>query len=174
MMFITGTHINYYLVCKRKLWLFANGIQMEQTSDLVYEGALVHETSYPQRSQKYTEVEMDGIKIDFYDAKNKVVHETKKSSKLRESHIWQVKYYLWVLEKNGIDGATGILEYPKERNTEEVYLSYPDREYLEEACNEIQQIIGNDNCPSRIKLSTCKKCSYYDFCYSNEPDEPQL
>ena len=23
---ITGTHFNYYQVCKRKLWLFANGI----------------------------------------------------------------------------------------------------------------------------------------------------
>ena len=25
----TGTHFNYYQVCKRKLWLFANGINME-------------------------------------------------------------------------------------------------------------------------------------------------
>ena len=34
---ITGTLINYYLVCHRELWLFANGINMEQESDLVYE-----------------------------------------------------------------------------------------------------------------------------------------
>jgi len=33
---ITGTHFNYYLLCQRKLWLFANGINMEHTSDLVY------------------------------------------------------------------------------------------------------------------------------------------
>lgn len=36
----TGTHFNYYMVCHRKLWLFANGINMEHTSDLVYEGKL--------------------------------------------------------------------------------------------------------------------------------------
>ena len=25
----TGTHFNYYHICRRKLWLFANGINME-------------------------------------------------------------------------------------------------------------------------------------------------
>lgn len=44
-MTITGTHFNYYQLCHRKLWLFANGINMEQESDLVYEGKLVHESS---------------------------------------------------------------------------------------------------------------------------------
>ncbi|HPM10562.1 MAG TPA: Dna2/Cas4 domain-containing protein, partial [Paludibacter sp.] len=52
-MLTTGTHFNYYLICQRKLWLFANGIQMETTSDLVYEGKLLHETSYPHRAEKY-------------------------------------------------------------------------------------------------------------------------
>lgn len=76
-MTITGTHFNYYQLCHRKLWLFANGINMEQESDLVYEGKLVHESSYPQRTSKYEEVEIDGIKVDYYDAKNKVIHEIK-------------------------------------------------------------------------------------------------
>ncbi|HOU97037.1 MAG TPA: Dna2/Cas4 domain-containing protein, partial [Bacteroidales bacterium] len=40
---ITGTHFNYYLICQCKLWLFAKGITMENTSDLVYEGKLIHE-----------------------------------------------------------------------------------------------------------------------------------
>ena len=72
-MTITGTHFNYYQLCRRKLWLFANGINMEQESDLVYEGKLVHESSYPQRTSKYEEVEIDGIKVDYYDAKNILV-----------------------------------------------------------------------------------------------------
>ena len=72
-MTITGTHFNYYQLCLRKLWLFANGINMEQESDLVYEGKLVHESSYPQRTSKYEEVEIDGIKVDYYDAKNILV-----------------------------------------------------------------------------------------------------
>ena len=99
---MTGTHFNYYHVCKRKLWLFANGIQMEHTSDMVYDGKLIHEQSYPQRSERYEEMEIDGIKIDYYDPRNKVIHEIKRSDKVEKAHEWQVKYYIRVLERNGI------------------------------------------------------------------------
>ena len=102
-MTITGTHFNYYQLCHRKLWLFANGINMEQESDLVYEGKLVHESSYPQRTSKYEEVEIDGIKVDYYDAKNKVIHEIKKSNKMDKAHEWQLKYYMYAFEQHGLD-----------------------------------------------------------------------
>ncbi|MGF7139808.1 CRISPR-associated protein Cas4 [Roseimarinus sediminis] len=167
----TGTHFNYYLICHRKLWLFANGINMESTSDLVYEGKLLHETSYPRRSEKYQEVAIDGIKIDYYDVRNKVVHEIKKSDKHEEAHEWQVKYYLYVLEQNGIEGATGLLEYPRLHKTSEVLLSGPDRELIREMIANIKRIIGQEACPERIAKSRCKKCSYFDFCWSGEKDE---
>ena len=73
---ITGTHFNYYQICHRKLWLFANGINFEHTSDLVY----------PQRSSKYEEIEIDGIKVDFYDTVHNIIHEIKKSDKIEISH----------------------------------------------------------------------------------------
>lgn len=169
-MLITGTHFNYYLICHRKLWLFANGINMEPTSDLVYEGKLLHEISYPRRSEKFREIEMDGIKIDYYDAKNRVVHEIKKSDKHEEAHEWQVKYYLYVLEQNGIDGVTGLLEYPRLHKTEEVLLTESDRENIKEMTVDIEQIIHAEVCPERIKKSSCKNCSYFDFCYANETE----
>ncbi len=165
---ITGTHINYYFSCKRQLWLFANSIQMEHASDTVYEGKLIHETTYPQRSAKYEEIELGGIKIDFYDAKNKVIHEIKKSSKLHEAHIWQLKYYICILEKSGIDGVSGILEYPKERKTEEVYLSSIDIERIKEIESEIEEIINSEKVPAIEIKKRCKNCSYYDFCFVNE------
>lgn len=167
-MHITGTHFNYYMVCCRKLWLFANSIQMEQSSDLVFEGKMIHENTYQQRSSKFEEIAIDGIKVDYYDTKNKVIHEIKKSSKLFDSHVWQVKYYIYVMEKNGIDGVSGLLEYPKERKTEEVFLSMPDRERIKELLIEIDQIIHADTCPKEINQPKCKKCSYFDFCYSGE------
>lgn len=167
---ITGTHFNYYLICHRKLWLFANGINMESNSDLVYEGKLIHETSYPRRSEKYQEVEMDGIKIDYYDPKQKVVHEIKKSDKHEDAHEWQVKYYLFVLERNGIEGATGLLEYPRMHKTAEVLLTIPDREAIAEMLVEIEGIIKDKHCPERIQKTRCKNCSYFDFCWSGEED----
>lgn len=167
---ITGTHINYYQVCLRKLWLFANGIQMEHTSELVDEGRLIHETSYGQRAQKYQEIEFDGVKIDYYDAKNKVVHEVKKSNKVERAHTWQVKYYLFILRNHGVEGATGVLEYPKLRQREEITLTDADIEYLENLKSQIEQITQSDTCPPRVAKKICKNCSYYDFCWSGDED----
>ena len=187
---LTGTHLNYYQVCKRKLWLFANGINMEHTSDLVFEGKLIHEDSYPQRSGKYEEIELlihedsypqrsgkyeeielDGIKVDFYDPKRKVIHEIKKSNKVEAAHEWQLKYYIYVFERNGIEGATGVLEYPTLRKTQEVVLSDVDRERIQEMEVDIQRIISDDDCPPLQKRGICRNCSYFDFCYSGEEDE---
>jgi len=168
---ITGTHFNYYQVCKRKLWLFASGINMEPTSDLVFEGKLIHEESYPQRSSKYEEVEMDGIKVDFYDPKNKVIHEIKKSDKVDRAHEWQLKYYLYVFERNGIVGVTGVLEYPVLRKTDTVLLTDIDRETILSMEKEIKAIIDSEECPPLEKKRICKSCSYYDFCYSREEEE---
>lgn len=170
-MTVTGTHFNYFQVCKRKLWLFANGITMEHTSDLVYEGKLIHEESYPQRSSKYEEIEMDGIKVDYYDAGNKVIHEIKKSDKIERAHEWQLKYYIYVFERNGIDGVTGVLEYPMLRKKEQVLLSAVDREMISEIECSISQIIESDACPPMEKKRVCKNCSYLDFCYSGEEEE---
>ncbi|TAJ12455.1 CRISPR-associated protein Cas4 [Marinilabiliaceae bacterium JC017] len=168
---ITGTHFNYYLVCQRKLWLFANGINMEHASDLVYEGKIMHEKSYPQRSTRYKEIELPGIKIDFYDSINKVIHETKKSRKEHNSHTWQLKYYIFRLEKAGLEEVSGLLEYPKEHKTEEVFLSQPDRERIREIETDIHAIIHREQCPPKINKPKCKKCAYYDFCYIDEEQE---
>jgi CRISPR-associated exonuclease Cas4 len=165
---ITATHVNYYHVCARKLWLFSHAIQMEHTSDLVSEGRLIGDSTYPQRAERYTEVEFDGVKIDFYDAKNKVVHEIKKSSKIEEAHRAQLKYYLFILEKNGIKGVKGILEYPKQRHTEGVELETEDRGLIEKWINDINRVIALATCPKVIDKPVCKNCSYNDFCYVGE------
>lgn len=168
---INATLINLYHVCKRELWLHANSIRFEHTSDLVYEGKLIHEDSYPQRSEKYEEVELDGIKVDFYDSKNKVIHEIKKSDKAEEAHKWQVRYYIYVFERNGIKDVKGMLEYPTLRKKEEVILTNDDRLKIQEIEKDIAQIIESDECPPLFSKKICKSCSYYEFCYSKEIEE---
>ncbi|RUT77768.1 CRISPR-associated protein Cas4 [Ancylomarina longa] len=168
---ITGTLISYYFYCHRRMWLHANDIKFEDNSEDVAMGVLIEKTSYQQRSSKYEQVEIGPIKIDFYDTKNKIIHEVKKSSKFHETHIWQIKYYIYILELKGIDDVTGVLEYPKERKTEDVFLSTPDRERIKEFLVEIDQIIHANKCPEAINKPRCKKCSYYDFCYSSESEE---
>ena len=165
---MTGTHFNYYQICHRKLWLFANSINMEHTSDLVYDGKLIHESSYPQRSERYEELEIDGVKIDYYDVRNKVIHEIKRSDKVEHAHEWQVKYYIYVLERNGIEDVKGVLEYPALRHTAPVILTDADRIRITEMEKEIRQLIEGDVCPPVINAKICKNCSYYDFCYIGE------
>lgn len=165
---ITGTHIAYYHTCKRKLWLFANGIQMEHTSETVAEGKLIGETTYLDRARKYTELEIEGIKIDFYDAKNRVIHEVKKSDKVEEAHIAQVKYYLYILRKNHIPDVTAIIEYPKMKQTQVVEWEDGDGDKISEWTEKTGEIIHAEDCPPLLKKPICKKCSYYDFCYIQE------
>ena len=167
-MHLTATHINYYHICHRKLWLFANGINMEHNSTVVADGKLLHETSYPQRSDKYSEIEIGGSKIDFYDAKNKVIHELKRSDKMETAHEWQLKYYILLLEQNGVEGVTGILEYPKIKETKSIELVASDKIYLQLIMNHITEITESEICPPLLNSKICKTCSYYDFCYCGE------
>lgn len=168
---INPTLLAYYILCPRKTWLHAHGIRMEQTSDLVQEGKLIGETSYAQRASKYTELDLGIAKIDYYDPKAKVIHEVKKSNKMETAHEWQVRYYLYLMEQSGIEGATALLEYPKLRETKEVILSDTDRAYLEETLPKIRELVEQETCPPRLeKKSLCRSCSYFDFCWSGEEE----
>lgn len=166
---ITGTHINYFLVCKRKLWLFHHQVQMEHNSELVQMGKLIHESAYPNRNVRYEEVEIGGIKVDFYDPKEKVVHEIKKTSAYEEAHEWQLKYYLFVLQQHGFGEVSGILEYPAHRQTQKVTLAMEDHAQLASMVQQVQILAEQEFCPPITKTKGCKNCAYHDFCFVTEP-----
>ncbi|WP_025124240.1 CRISPR-associated protein Cas4 [Myroides odoratimimus] len=165
---ITGTHVAYYHVCHRKLWLFANGITMEHTSDIVEEGKLIAETTYLDRSRKYTELAIGNIVIDFYDAKNQTIHEVKKSDKIEKAHIAQVKYYLYVLKQYGVEEPKVIIEYPKLKHRDFIEWNESFIVEVQQWLKEIIKIVKDDSCPFLEKKVICKKCSYYELCYIDE------
>lgn len=141
---------------------------MEHTSVIVAEGKLIGETSYQNRSAKYTELEIDGVKIDFYDPRTRTIHEVKKSDKVETAHIAQVKYYLYILRKNGIEEPQAILEYPRLRQRESVFWEEVDEKKIQNWIREIQALTSQDTCPPLEKKPICKECSYFDFCYVEE------
>ncbi len=149
-----------------------NGINMEHSSDLVYEGKHIGEHSYGQRSKKYREVELEGGKIDFFDPREKVIHETKKSNAFEKAHIAQVKYYQYLLDKNGVQNATGIIEYPKQKKVLKLpALTENDFEEIQEWTEKIDQIGQSQEMPSKKdKPSKCRNCSYFDFCWVEETE----
>lgn len=159
---MTGTQIAYYFLCERKLWLFTHKIDMEHHSDTVAIGKFISESTY-QRKKK--EIQIDNIVLDNYDHKTKTIHEVKKSDKMEETHIWQLKYYISVLAEKGIEGVSGKIDYPKFRHTVDVVLTEEDRSELVKIKSEIKKILEKDKPPEVINKSFCKKCSYYDLCY---------
>lgn len=162
---ITATLINLYHVCHRELWLHANEVRMEQTSAAVADGKFIGDTTYQQRPGHFRQVELPGAKIDFYDHKAGVVHETKRSDKMARAHIAQVKYYLYLLTQHGVPANYGIIEYPAQRHRERVELGPGDPAEIERWMADIRDIIGRKACPPVINKPFCRNCSYHDFCY---------
>jgi len=163
---MTGTQIAYYFLCHRKLWLFVRNIDMEQTSDTVALGKFISESTYERDEHEiHISDDVDDIVLDFYDGKKKIIHEVKKSDKMEETHIWQVKFYISVLERKGIDGVTGELDYPKLRQKLKVELTDDDRKKLIDIRDSIKKIIDQEIPPGLIDKPFCKQCAYYDLCY---------
>ena len=151
------------LICRRKLWFFSQQIQCEQESELVALGKLIHEASYADEKKEF---EFEGIKVDWLDLKNKVIHEVKKSDKVDEAHIWQLKYYLYYFKINNLGDFTGEINYPKLRKTEKITLNDDDIIYIQKVEKEINEIIANEQAPKENKvMKICKNCSYYELCW---------
>ena len=159
---ITGLMVYYYEVCKRKLWYFTNDIQLEENNSNVILGKLLEENSYTRDEKK---INIDGvINIDFIRSK-KVLHEIKKSNSIEPASLLQVQYYLYYLEKKGLIGLKGILDYPLLKQTVEVNLTDEDRENLDNIIIGIKEILRKESPPALEKKGICKKCAYFDLCF---------
>lgn len=158
---VTGVMIYYYAVCKRKLWYFYHNINMEQNNENVSIGKLIDETSY-LRDDKHINID-NIINIDFI-RESGILHEVKKSKKIEEASVLQVKYYLYYLEGKGVYVKAQI-DYPLIKKSEFVELNDGDRENIKKILKEISAIV-NKNIPPKIeKRNICKGCAYFDLCY---------
>ena len=159
---ITGLMVYYYEVCKRKLWYFINEIQLEENNSNVILGKLLEENTYTRDEKK---INIDGIiNIDFIRSK-KILHEIKKSNSIEPASLLQVQYYLYYLEKKGLIGLKGILDYPLLKQTVEVNLTDKDRENLDNIIIGIKEILRKESPPALEKNGICKKCAYFDLCF---------
>ena len=159
---ITGLMIYYYFICQRRLWYFKNSINMEQNSELVSIGKILDETSY-KREKKGILID-NTINIDFI--KNKaVIHEVKKTKAIEEAGIWQIKYYMYYLEKKGVKNIKARIDFPLLKQSKDITLNDEDKNKLDKVIEDIESIINLDKPPQIINSKICKKCSYFDLCY---------
>ena len=158
---ISGLKVNYYFICKRKLWLFDRKITMEDKSEKVLLGAILHEISY--KKDKPKELLIDNlISIDILDSFN--IREVKYSDKMEKADRMQILYYLYYLKKLGIK-KKGIINYPKQRKREFIELKPENEKEIEKTLIEIDKVLKQEKPPPVIDEPYCKKCAYFEFCY---------
>lgn len=161
---ITGTLINYYFHCKRQCWLLGNRINLEDNSEDVRIGRVLHEIS--AEGKKNTEITIDNVKIDKITGDYLV--EMKKSDADTEAVKWQVLLYLKVLKSKGIEkkGKVKFIEKNKsESKTMFIELNEENEKELNEVEAQIEKLITSERAPSPDLKRGCKKCAYYEFCY---------
>jgi CRISPR-associated protein Cas4 len=157
----TGTEVNYYFVCPKKLWWFHHGVEMEQESDRVKLGKLVHESSYGRRKK---EISIDGkIVLDWRE--DGVIHEVKLTDKMEEAHEFQLLYYIFYLRRKGVENLRGRIDYPKLRQTRDVELTAEKEAKLIECLRDMERITASSVPPAVELMRICRSCSYAELCW---------
>lgn len=159
---ITGVMVYYYQVCQRKLWYFAHEIHMEQDNENVKIGKILDEETY-KRNDKHINID-NVINIDFIRSQG-ILHEIKKSKKIEEASILQVKYYLYYLQNKEVKDLKARIDYPMLKQTMEVTLNEDDISKMERIIEDIKCIIEGEIPPELKRKSICKSCAYYDLCF---------
>lgn len=162
---ISGEQINYYFICKTKLWLFSHKIEMEHSSDLVLFGKYLDENTYKKEKKDF--IIDNKIQIDFIKKEKLIeLHEIKKSQTMENAHKFQLLYYIYYLKKNkGIENIVGYINYPTHRKKIKVELNNENEKQLEDVLNDISSIV-NSNIPIPKKSRICRNCAYFEFCFA--------
>lgn len=161
---VNGTLINYYFHCKRQCYLHGNRLNLEDNSEIVKIGKAIHEEKSAKSNN--TEITIDNIKID--KLTSEYLTEVKKSDADMEAGKWQLLYYLKVLKSKGII-RKGKLECIEKNKSDKKIIYIDLNEELERCLDkyilEIEKLILEDKIPKVLNKPTCKKCSYYEYCY---------
>lgn len=161
---ITGTIINYYIHCKRQCWLHAHRINLEDNSEEVRIGKVLHELA--AEGKKNTEISIENIKVD--KITDEYLVEMKKSDADVEAVKWQVLLYLKILKNKGIE-RKGKIQF-EEKNKQDKKIVYIDlteenEQALEEFLSSINNLLEQENPPKEELKKGCKKCAYYEYCF---------
>lgn len=161
---INGTQINYYFICKTKLWLFSHNIQLEDEHENVKLGKFLHKTSFKREKDFLID---NLINVDFIKITDSVeIHEVKKSQKMNLANEYQLLYYMFYLKhEKDIKNVVGFLNYPDSRKKKKITLTKEKERDLFEIIDNIKNIVDS-SMPKPKKKRICSKCAYFEFCFS--------
>lgn len=161
---ITGTLINYYFHCKRQCWLLGNRINLEDNSEDVHIGRVLHEIEHERK--KDTEIKIGNISIDRLTEEYLI--EMKKSDSDVEAAKWQTLFYLKTLDEKGIC-RKGKIEFVEKNKQDKKHIFVELNEDIIRELNELEDtiiaLVNSPFPPEIINQVKCKKCAYYQYCY---------
>jgi len=160
---INGTLINYYFHCKTQCWLHANRINLEDNSEDVRIGKVLHEIQ--EQKSKHGEIKIDNVKVD--KITKEYLTEFKKSDSDPHAVKWQVLLYLYKLKQKGIERKGRIEYHEKNHNTktEILELDEANEKELLAVLETIEKHIHMPKPPEPKFENKCKKCAYYEYCF---------
>ena len=153
---ITGTIINYYFHCKRQCYLFANRINLEDNSEDVRMGRVLHEIK--AKDGNNTEIKYENMVLD--KVTSQYIEEYKKSDADTEAAKMQLLFYLKNLKDKGIikEGKLIYNEKNKKENnkTEIIKLDDVNLKKLQNCMEQIEILINQKDVPEVEKENKCK------------------
>lgn len=158
----TGSLFGDYLYCRRKFYMRVNRLTPDSSNENLIIGKLIDEHTYRREER---DVNLGRNVIDFIGSDGKI-HEIKKSSRFIETHIIQLKYYLYTYLLMYEKHIEGVLNYPEERRNVEVSLCEKDIEYIKGLLKKMKKVESKIEAPPLSDYYKCKYCSYLPICRS--------
>ena len=161
---LTGTLINYYFHCKRQCWLLGNRINLEDNSEDVRIGRVLHEIR--AEGSENRELAIENVKIDKL-TKDYLVGIKKSGSEVEATKL-KVLLYLQILKEEGLYRRCKIEFIEKNKTDKKIVFIDLNEENEKELKNieiKIFNLINNDIAPSPNLKKGCKKCAYYEYCF---------
>ena len=158
---------NAFNICPRQAWLMSRNLTADQQSSYLEIGRLINDTTFTREKKKIFLSDIHAA-IDLVTKKDGeyYIGEIKKSSRTLNTGVLQLKYYLYLLKKEGLN-FKGIIKIPKEKISREIVLTEQDIEEIEKTLDEMKVILSAKK-PPKVKsmMRICKVCAHFEFCWS--------
>lgn len=158
---ITGTIVNYYFHCKRQCWLFYNRINLEDNSEDVRIGRVLHELKNENPPGTIDNINLDKITPEY-------VFEIKKSDADLTAAKAQLEFYLFTLIKKGINRKGKLECVEKNKQNKKIHVICIDENDIQRLTELYQQILDflhTQHPPDAVLEKKCRKCAYYNYCF---------
>lgn len=157
---ISGTLINYFFHCKRQCYLFAKRVNLEDNSEDVRVGKVLHKI---KEKKTKGEISIENIKLD--NISKDYVIEYKKSDSDVEAARMQLMLYLYKLKQKGINKKGKLEFFEKNKLQSYATLVILDENKLLKTIKEIENLIESASLPKVEFDKKCKKCAYFEYCF---------